>query len=204
MCTTKRGVGAAATGTAGTGKVETIKDLGKALGQRTVVVSGEGTIDIKAMAKLFKGLAYTGSWCIVDELNLLRIDVMAVVSGQLVTLFNALQQQDDAVNFSALGHLKKGAAERPTFEFDGAPIPMVPTCWVAFTVRVPFSDTQFCRVLCTTVHIRWELIARLWSLAVQSPRVRPHADPGGPARAVAAHSHEATELSTNYRGDAVL
>ena len=42
------------------------------------------------MAKLFTGLAYTGSWTCLDEFNRIDIEVLSVIAQQLLTIKNAL------------------------------------------------------------------------------------------------------------------
>jgi hypothetical protein len=54
--------GGAPAGPAGTGKTETVKDLGKALAIRTVVYNCSDRLDVKFMAQYFSGFAQTGQW----------------------------------------------------------------------------------------------------------------------------------------------
>ncbi|XP_078738938.1 LOW QUALITY PROTEIN: dynein axonemal heavy chain 2-like [Lampetra fluviatilis] len=120
-------------GPAGTGKTETVKELGKALGVYVIVVNCSEGLDYKSMGRMYSGLAQTGAWGCFDEFHLVDEEVLSVVARQIVGVLTALA-----------GGLRR-------FVFEGREVTLRPSCGIFVTMntghvgRTELPDSLKCK-----------------------------------------------------------
>jgi dynein heavy chain, axonemal len=68
--------GGAIEGPFGTGKTETAKDLSRTFGRPCQVFNASEKFNMDEVTRLFKGVAGSGSWILIDEFNRMSPNMM--------------------------------------------------------------------------------------------------------------------------------
>ena len=86
--------GGAPQGPAGTGKTETVKDLGKNFAIFVLIDNCDDSMSPVYLSKILAGVSAAGAWVCFDEFNRISLDVLSVIASMFENIFDCIRRGD--------------------------------------------------------------------------------------------------------------
>ncbi|XP_012271994.1 dynein heavy chain 7, axonemal-like [Orussus abietinus] len=92
----------AMTGSSSTGKAESIKALGNAIALNFLLFNCTENLDLRSLERILKGLVSCGAWIYLKNFDLINVDVLSIISEQLVRIRQAICSKSSSMNFGGI------------------------------------------------------------------------------------------------------
>ncbi|XP_054720078.1 dynein axonemal heavy chain 2-like [Uloborus diversus] len=83
----------------GVGKTETLKELGRCIGNYVMVVSCSETLTSSALIRNVSAISQIGVWCLLEHFDQLNLEKVTVISQQINAIFEAFRSNADSFSF---------------------------------------------------------------------------------------------------------
>nr|XP_042907190.1 dynein axonemal heavy chain 2 isoform X1 [Parasteatoda tepidariorum]XP_042907240.1 dynein axonemal heavy chain 2 isoform X1 [Parasteatoda tepidariorum] len=91
--------GAFLKGCKNSGKTETLKEVGKAFGNYVLIMNCSENMTHFSLMRMLSGLAQIGAWGLFERFNLLKTEIISVLSQEVSSIFNSQARKESYFSF---------------------------------------------------------------------------------------------------------